>query len=73
VAGISRTAWYRLWSAGQAPDPIALPGVENRWRVADITRWVASLKTKKTRRPARGGRRKSDRQDGAPTKEGGGR
>jgi predicted DNA-binding transcriptional regulator AlpA len=47
LAGISRSAWYRLLAADQAPRPVALPGSRPRWRVVDIQRWVERL------RPAR--------------------
>jgi predicted DNA-binding transcriptional regulator AlpA len=44
-AGVSRSCWYRLMSAGQAPKPLQLPGSRRRWRVADVARWVENLRT----------------------------
>ncbi len=42
--GLSRSAWYRLVSAGQAPAPVSLPGTRPRWRTADLSRWVQTLR-----------------------------
>ena len=56
LAGISRTAWYRLAAAGLTPKPVSLPGTETRWRAADVAKWVAGLATTGRRRrgaPAR--------------------
>jgi predicted DNA-binding transcriptional regulator AlpA len=53
--GLSRSAWYRLLSSGQAPPPVPLPGSRPRWRRADLDSWVARLKpTGRRRAPANG-------------------
>jgi hypothetical protein len=49
--GLSKSAWDRLEPQGLTPAPVSLPGVERRWRVVDLDRWVATLKT--SRRQAR--------------------
>jgi predicted DNA-binding transcriptional regulator AlpA len=55
VAGLSRSGWYRLWSQGQVPAPVQVPGSRrNHWRIADITAWVAALKPVTRRRRAPG-------------------
>jgi predicted DNA-binding transcriptional regulator AlpA len=41
--GVSRSAWYRLMSAGEAPLPLALPG-RNRWRISDLDEWLKKQK-----------------------------
>jgi predicted DNA-binding transcriptional regulator AlpA len=43
--GISRSAFYRLLSADQAPKPLLLPGSRMVWRVADLDRWLARQPT----------------------------
>jgi predicted DNA-binding transcriptional regulator AlpA len=58
VVGLSRSAWFRLRSAGACPAPVSLPGSHPRWRVADLQRWVNNL------RPAR---RRAQHEDAADT------
>lgn len=41
--GISRSAFYRLLSAGQVPPPVAIPGSERRWRRSDLIAWLEAL------------------------------
>jgi predicted DNA-binding transcriptional regulator AlpA len=41
--GISRSTWYRLMAADQAPLPLALPG-RNRWRISDLDKWLERQK-----------------------------
>jgi predicted DNA-binding transcriptional regulator AlpA len=50
VAGISRSAWYRLESADQTPAPVSLPGRDKRYRISDIVKWVGQLKPGRRRR-----------------------
>jgi predicted DNA-binding transcriptional regulator AlpA len=50
LAGVSRSAWYRLLSRGLAPPPVNIPGSRQRWRVSDVIRWVDGLKTSRPRR-----------------------
>jgi predicted DNA-binding transcriptional regulator AlpA len=47
--GLSRSAWYRLVSAGHAPAPVSLPGTRPRWRTADLARWVQTLRPSRRR------------------------
>jgi predicted DNA-binding transcriptional regulator AlpA len=55
--GISRSSFYRLLSKGEAPAPVQLAGVWPHWRVADLDRWIGSLKQSRrryhNRRPTR--------------------
>jgi predicted DNA-binding transcriptional regulator AlpA len=51
--GISRSAYYRLMAAGQAPLPVAIPGSRRCWRRADLDRLVDSLKPLPPRRRRR--------------------
>ena len=50
--GISRSAYYRLISAGELPAPVEVPGAGPHWRRADLDKWVARLGRRRRRRPA---------------------
>jgi predicted DNA-binding transcriptional regulator AlpA len=50
--GLSRSAFYRLMSAGEAPRPVPLSGTRLRWRRADLDAWVSRLKPGARRRRA---------------------
>jgi predicted DNA-binding transcriptional regulator AlpA len=50
VCGLSRSAFYRLVAAGEAPAPIRLPGARPCWRLADLRRWVEGLRPSRRRR-----------------------
>jgi predicted DNA-binding transcriptional regulator AlpA len=54
-AGLSKSGFYRLMSAGQAPQPLRLPGVRPVWRFSDLDRWIKSLKSARRPRAAGGG------------------
>jgi predicted DNA-binding transcriptional regulator AlpA len=61
--GLSRSGFYRLLDAGEAPQPLRLPGVRPVWRFSDLDRWIRSL------RPARRSPRRKQAEGGD---EGGG-
>jgi predicted DNA-binding transcriptional regulator AlpA len=39
---VSRSTWYRMVKAGQAPAPIKLHTGVSAWRVGDLRGWLAS-------------------------------
>lgn len=41
LAGISRSAWYRLVESGEAPQPLRFGPRCSRWIAADISRFLA--------------------------------
>lgn len=41
--GLSRSAWYRLMSAGLTPPPVAVPGSGRKWRTRDLVAFVEKL------------------------------
>jgi predicted DNA-binding transcriptional regulator AlpA len=43
--GVSRSAFFRLMSAGAAPLPLRLPGTRHVWRLTDLDRWLAKVPT----------------------------
>lgn len=43
-AGLSRSGWFRLKSAGLLPKPVHVPGVGVRYRRSDLERWAERLK-----------------------------
>jgi predicted DNA-binding transcriptional regulator AlpA len=51
--GLSRSGYYRLMAANEAPKPVPLPGVRLRWRKSDLDAWVARLKPGTRKRRAR--------------------
>jgi hypothetical protein len=58
ILGISRSNWYRAWSAGQVPLPVAVPGTSrNYWRISDLRKWVSRLSPVRTRKPFYGRRK----------------
>lgn len=54
IVGISRSAFYRLLAADQAPRPLAVPGSGRVWRVSDLERWVGTMKPVARSRSRRG-------------------
>ena len=53
LVGVSRCTWYRLWSKGLAPAPVAIPGFgRNVWRTADVLAFLQNLPTLDQPRPA---------------------
>ncbi len=52
--GVSRSGWFKLRAQGLLPLPIEIPHVGQRWRKADLDKWLASLKpSRKIRRSPR--------------------
>jgi predicted DNA-binding transcriptional regulator AlpA len=45
--GVSRSAWFRLKSAGLLPKPIALAGAGDRWRRKDLDAWLDRMKPRR--------------------------
>jgi predicted DNA-binding transcriptional regulator AlpA len=43
--GVSRAAWYRLRALGLLPRPVQLPGVDLRFRRADLERFAGRLRS----------------------------
>lgn len=50
--GLSRSAFFRLKSAGKLPKPVKLDGTEVLYRRADLEKWAERLKS--AARPPRG-------------------
>lgn len=44
-AGIPKSTWYRLAAEKLTPKPVSLPGSGRLYRIEDLDRWVAKLKT----------------------------
>lgn len=44
LLGVSRSAFFRLKSAGLLPKPVRVEGVGVRYRRADLERWTEKLK-----------------------------
>ena len=42
--GLKRSGWFRLKSAGLLPKPVYLEGSGERFRRADLDRWIAAMK-----------------------------
>ena len=42
MLGVSRSTCRRMWYSGQIPKPIRLGRRSIRWRVCDITQFIAS-------------------------------
>ncbi len=45
--GLKRSGWFRLKSAGLLPKPLTLEGSGERWRRADLDRWIAAMKPRR--------------------------
>lgn len=45
--GVSRSAWFRLKSAGKVPAPIHIDGTGERWRRKDLDQWIERLKARR--------------------------
>jgi predicted DNA-binding transcriptional regulator AlpA len=45
--GVSRSAWFRLRSAGKLPVPVSVPGAGLHWRSADLRRWAENLRPRR--------------------------
>jgi predicted DNA-binding transcriptional regulator AlpA len=56
LVGVSRSQWWKLFSAGKVPEPIYLGSKAPRWRVDELRDWLAAgapdLVTWKRRREA---------------------
>ncbi len=50
--GLSRSAWYRLRSAGKVPLPVSVFGAGPHWRRADLDNWVSRLKPARSKATA---------------------
>jgi predicted DNA-binding transcriptional regulator AlpA len=49
-AGLSRSAWFRLRSAGRTPAPVDAGDGVLRWRRADLDHWVERMRPNRARR-----------------------
>ncbi|MFO0821633.1 MAG: hypothetical protein U0792_00575 [Gemmataceae bacterium] len=45
--GLSRSAWFRLKSAGLLPKPITLAGAGDRWRKRDLDDWLVKQRPRR--------------------------
>jgi predicted DNA-binding transcriptional regulator AlpA len=42
LAGVSRSQWWKLYSAGKVPAPVYLGSKAPRWRVDELREWLAA-------------------------------
>jgi len=46
-AGIRRSGWFRLKSAGLLPKPVYLEGSGERWKKKDLDAWVERMRPRR--------------------------
>lgn len=42
IAPVSRSTWWRMVKAGEAPSPVKLSRRVSAWRVAELREWLAA-------------------------------
>ncbi len=45
--GLKRSGWFRVKSAGLLPKPLTIEGSGERWRRADLDRWIAAMRPRR--------------------------